>query len=76
MEFLGFGRDDGEFADALDVFLARYGRRAEAWTIGSPTWAERGPGFWAQLANMAAPDVVAASAVSQPYSQSGERSVV
>src|SRR5205807_2647955 len=51
--------DETRFSAALDDFLRRYGRRAETWTIGSPTWAEKGPGFWAQLRHLSSPDVAA-----------------
>lgn len=32
--------DEGWFAAALREFLSQFGRRAEAWDVGAPTWAE------------------------------------
>ncbi|HUP86606.1 MAG TPA: PEP-utilizing enzyme [Acidimicrobiales bacterium] len=43
------------FIEAVDGFLAHFGLRAEGWDIACPTWNEQAEGFWAQVAQMAAP---------------------
>lgn len=55
------GDEPGFFA-AVDVFLDRYGWRAEDWMLSSPTWREQRGGFWAQIRQMASLDAEAPAA--------------
>jgi pyruvate,water dikinase len=57
LEALRQDTDHATFFAALDEFLEVYGRRAETWVIDAPTWREGTDGFWAQLRQLARPDV-------------------
>ena len=48
--------EETAFFGALDAFLDEFGWRSELWQIDVPTWRELGPGFLAQLRQMARDD--------------------
>jgi phosphohistidine swiveling domain-containing protein len=58
-------RESGEepvFFAALDTFLDEFGWRGESWEVDLPNWRELGDGLWAQLGQMARPEVAAPDA--------------
>lgn len=56
MAELRSGGGSTAFFAAVDSFLDEFGLRAEGWDIACPTWREQRAGFWAQVAQLAAPD--------------------